>query len=132
MEVEYKTMSFEELLLESIDEGLSSLGETCKQAIYFHLEKEFKLNKRDITFRIKDFAEAIENIFGVGAKVLEIRIMKNLFKNMGYPFLYFPNQEYLEFTKYLESARVNKNRLDPVKELKIDQYNKGFYAQAMT
>jgi uncharacterized protein YjbK len=132
MEVEYKTMSFEELLLESIDEGLSSLGETCKQAIYFHLEKEFKLNKRDITFRIKDFAEAIENIFGVGAKVLEIRIMKNLFKNMGYPFLYFPNQEYLEFTKYLESARVNKNRLDPVKELKIDQYNKGFYARAMT
>jgi uncharacterized protein YjbK len=132
MEVEYKTMSFEELLLESVDEGLSSLGETCKQAIYFHLEKEFKLNKRDIAFRIKDFAEAIENIFGVGAKVLEIRIMKNLFKNMGYPFLYFPNQEYLEFTKYLESARVNKNRLDPVKELKTDQYNKGFYARAMT
>ena len=125
-------MSFEELLLESVDEGLSSLGETCKQAIYFHLEKEFKLNKRDIAFRIKDFAEAIENIFGVGAKVLEIRIMKNLFKNMGYPFLYFPNQEYLEFTKYLESARVNKNRLDPVKELKTDQYNKGFYARAMT
>jgi len=132
MEVEYKTMSFEELLLESVDEGLSSLGETCKQAIYFHLEKEFKLNKRDIAFRIKDFAEAIENIFGVGAKVLEIRIMKNLFKNMEYPFLYFPNQEYLEFTKYLESARVNKNRLDPVKELKTDQYNKGFYARAMT
>ena len=132
MEVEYKTMSFEELLLESVDEGLSSLGETCKQAIYFHLEKEFKLNKRDIAFRIKDFAEAIENIFGLGAKILEIRIMKNLFKNMGCPFPYFPNQEYIEFTKYIESARVNKNRLDPFKELKTDQYNKGFYARAMT
>jgi len=132
MEVEYKTMSFEELLLESVDQGLSSLGETCKQAIYFHLEKEFKLNKRDIAFRIKDFAEAIENIFGVGAKLLEIRIMKNLFKNMGYPFPYFPNQEHIEFTKYIESARVNKNRLDSFKELKTDQYNKGFYARAMT
>jgi len=125
-------MNFEELLLESVDEGLSSLGETCKQAIYFHLEKEFKLNKRDIAFRIKDFAEAIENIFGVGAKLLEIRIMKNLFKNMGYPFPYFPNQECIEFTKYIESARVNKNRLGPFKELKTDQYNKGFYARAMT
>ena len=111
-------MSFEELLLESVDEGLSSLGETCKQAIYFHIEKEFKLNKRDIAFRIKDFAEAIENIFGVGAKILEIRIMKNLFKNMGYPFPYFHNRECLEFTKYIESARVNKNRLNPFKELK--------------
>jgi hypothetical protein len=105
-----RTMSFEELLLESVDEGLSSLGETCKQAIYFHLEKKFKLHKQDIPFRIEDFTEAMENIFGVGAKVLEIRIMKNLFQNMGYPFPYFRprTQKYLEFTKYIESARVYK------------------------
>ena len=103
-------MSFEKLLLEAIDEGLSSLGETSKQAIYFHLEKNYKLTKQGIPFRIEDFTEAIENIFGVGAKVLEIRIMKNLFKNMGYPFPYFRpcTHEYLEFTKYIKSARVNK------------------------
>ena len=105
-----RTMSFEKLLLESIDEGLSSLGETCKQAIYFHLEKKFKLTKQDIPSRINDFTEAMENIFGVGAKVLEIRIMKNLFKNMGYPFPYFRthSKKYFEFTKYIESASVNK------------------------
>ncbi len=111
-------MSFEEILLEAVDEGLSSLGETCKKSIYFHLDREFKLSKRNIPFRIKDFAEAIESIFGMGAKVLEIRIMKNLFQNMGYPFQYFPNQEHLEFTKYIESARVNKNRLNSFKKLK--------------
>jgi len=105
-----RTMSFEKLLMESIDEGLSSLGETCKQAIYFHLEKKYKLTKQDIPSRINDFTEAIENIFGVGAKVLEIRIMKNLFKNMGYPFPYFRlhPQECFEFTKYIESASVYK------------------------
>jgi len=105
-----RTMSFEKLLLEAIDEGLSSLGETSKQAIYFHLEKNYKLTKQGIPFRIEDFTEAVENIFGVGAKVLEIRIMKNLFKNMGYPFPYFRScaHEYLEFTKYIKSARVNK------------------------
>jgi len=104
------TMRFEKLLLESIDEGLSSLGETCKQVIYFHLEKKFKLTKQDIPSRIDDFTEAMENIFGVGAKIIEIRIMKSLFKNMGYPFPYFRShpQEYFEFTKYIESARVNK------------------------
>ena len=103
-------MSFEELLLESVDKGFSSLGETCKQAIYFHLEKKFKLTKQDIPSRIEDFTEAMENIFGAGAKVLEIRIMKNLFQNMGYPFPYFrPRaQKYLEFTEYIESVRVNK------------------------
>ena len=105
-----RTMNFEKLLLEAIDEGLSSLGETCKQVIYFHLEKKFKLTKQEIPSRIDDFTEAMENIFGVGAKVLEIRIMRNLFKNMGYPFPYFRlrTQECLEFTKYIESARVNK------------------------
>ncbi len=100
-------MNFEELLLEAVDEGLSSVGETCKQAIYFHIEKRFNLNKKDIPCRIEEFTEAIENIFGVGAKVLEIRIMKNLFNKMGYPFPLVHNQEFLEFTKYLESARVN-------------------------
>jgi len=116
-------MSFEEVLLESVDEGLSLLGESAKQAVYFHLEKEFKLNKKDIPYKIEDFTEAMENIFGVGAKVLEIRIMKNLFKNMGYPFPYFrPRaQKYLEFTKYIESARVNKNRWGCFKALKTNE-----------
>jgi len=116
-------MSFEEVLLESVDEGLSLLGESAKQAVYFHLEKEFKLNKKDIPYKIEDFTEAMENIFGVGAKILEIRIMRNLFKNMGYPFPYFrPHaQEYLEFTKYIESARVNKNRWGCFKALKTNE-----------
>ncbi len=113
-----RTMSFEELLLKAIDEELSSLGDACKQAIYFYLEKKFNLNKQDIPFRIADFTGAIENIFGMGAKVLEIRIMKNLFENMGYPLQYYPNRECLEFTKYIESARVNKNRLNCLKALK--------------
>ena len=99
-------MSFEELLLEAIDEGLSSLGKTCKPFIYFHLEKKFKISKKDIPFRIEDFAEAIEDIFGLGAKLLEIRIMKILFSKMGYSFPYFHTQEGLEFTKYIDAARI--------------------------
>ena len=99
------TMSFEELLLAAMDEEFSSLGEECKQAIYFLLEKEFKLNKQNIPSRIEDFSEAIESIFGIGAQVLEIRIMKNLFKKIGRPFPYLHNQKFLDCTNYIESAR---------------------------
>lgn len=98
-------MYFEELLLKTIDEEFSSLGSKCKQAIYFHLEKSFKIKKGDIPYRIKEFQEAIENIFGAGAKVLQIRIMKNLFKKIGHPLPHFHNQESLEFTNYLNLAR---------------------------
>lgn len=99
-------MSFEEVLLEAIDEGFSWLGEREKQTIYFFLEKEYNISKHDIPYRIKDFAEAIEDIFGMGAKLLEIKIMKILFTKIGYNFPYLHTQEGLEFTKYIESARI--------------------------
>jgi nucleoside-diphosphate-sugar epimerase len=100
-------MSFEEALLEAIDKGLSWLGEKEKQTIYFFLETNYNISKHDIPYRIKDFAEAIEDIFGLGAKLLEIRIMKILFTKMGYSFPYLHTKEGLEFTKYIESARIN-------------------------
>jgi hypothetical protein len=99
-------MSFEKVLLEAIDEGLFLLGESAKQVVYFYLEKNYKIRKQDIPYRIEDFTEAIETIFGVGAKLLEIKIMKNLFSKIGYNFPYRHTQEGLEFTKYIEAARI--------------------------
>jgi len=99
-------MTFEEVLLEAIDESFSWLGESEKQAIYFFLEKRYKISKQEIPYRIEEFTEAIEDIFGLGAKIIEIRIMKNLFSKMGYSFPYLHAQEGLEFTKYIEAARI--------------------------
>jgi hypothetical protein len=64
--------TFDELLLEAIDEALASLGESAKQSIYFHLQEKFKVSKSQIPKRIKDFADGLEKIFGVGAQFLEI------------------------------------------------------------
>jgi len=77
---------FEKLLLEAVDEGLSSLGESSKQAIYFHLEKGFNVRKQEIPYKIKDFARAIEKIFGLGANFLEILIMQSLHEKIGESF----------------------------------------------
>jgi hypothetical protein len=101
-----KTVSFEEVLLKAIDESFSWLGEMEKLAIYFFLEKEYNISKQEIPDRIEEFTEAIEDIFGSGAKVLEIRIMKNLFTKMGHSFTYLHTQEDLEFTKYIEAAKI--------------------------
>jgi len=74
---------FDKLLLEALDEGLSSIGESSKQAIYFHLEKGFKIKKDEIPYKIEDFARAIEKIFGLGADFLEILIMRRLCEKVG-------------------------------------------------
>lgn len=91
---------FEELLLEAVDEGLSCLGASTKQAIYLHLERTFKISRENIPREIEEFTEAIEEIFGAGAKLLEIQIMKRLFEKIGH-FKYFPQQEDIVFTEYI-------------------------------
>ena len=78
--------SFEELLNEAVEEGLSSLGESAKQAIYYYLEKGFNLNRQEIPYKVKDFATAIEKFFGVGANFLETLILKQLYEKAGQSF----------------------------------------------
>jgi len=103
---------FEEILLEAVDEGLSMLGESPKQAIYYHLEKTFKINRMDIPYKIEDFTDAIEKIFGAGAKIIEIQIMKCLFKKVGYKFKHYPKQKNLTFTEYIAAARLSQGSIE--------------------
>jgi hypothetical protein len=70
--------SFCDTLLEAIDEAFSSLGESSKTAIYIHLENSMGIKKQEIPFRIDDFQKALETIFGLGARLLEILFVKNL------------------------------------------------------
>ena len=101
--------SFEELLLEAVDEGLSSLGDSAKQAVYFNLEKTFNVNKRDIPYKIEEFADAIEKIFGLGARFLEIQIMKRLYEKVGHALKYFPKKDEIVFTEYVAAARLSNH-----------------------
>ena len=74
---------FERLLLEEVDEGLASIGESSKQAIYFHLEKGFSIKKQEIPCKIEAFILAVEKIFGIGANFLEALILKGLYEKTG-------------------------------------------------
>jgi hypothetical protein len=118
-EVVNKT-KFEEILLEAIDEGLSFLGESPKQALYFHLEKTLKMNRLDIPYRIEEFTDVIEKIFGTGGKILEIQIMKCLFKKIGYKLKHYPKQKSLTFKKYIAAVKQEKNNYDNIEEQQLD------------
>lgn len=97
---------FNKLVLEAVDAGLSSLGDSPKQAIYFYLEKTFKIKRSEIPKKIEEFATALEQIFGHGAKLVEIQIMKLLYEKIGQAFVYFPEKDDLLFTEYMEAARL--------------------------
>jgi len=70
---------FDSVLLEAIDTAASAvLGEATKSALYTHLEKVLGLLKCEIPDRIDDFSSCIEDLLGLGARFLEIMIIKNL------------------------------------------------------
>ena len=101
--------TFENILLESIDEAFASLGENVKKAIYFHLMQKFLISREDIPDKIDAFSDGLEKIFGIGARNLEILIMASLhekvrcFYNWNGPSWLVPN---LTFSQYVEFLRV--------------------------
>ncbi|MEM2104066.1 MAG: hypothetical protein QW717_04165 [Candidatus Bathyarchaeia archaeon] len=97
------SLSFDEILLEAIDEALAMLGDSCKHAFYLYLEKAFKIGKQEIPSKIEEFTKAIEQIFGLGSKLIEIHIMKSLRRKISY-FTYFANHE-LTFQEYVNTAK---------------------------
>jgi hypothetical protein len=99
-----KTVDFDKLLLTAIDEALSSLGESVKQSIYFHIENTFSVSRDDIPENLDQFQGGLEKIFGTGARFIEILIMKNLHAKIGVP-LTMEKRKQLEFIAYVDAAR---------------------------
>lgn len=97
-----RSPEFNRLLQGAIDEALVSLGESVKQAIYFHIEVKFKVPKDNICENLEEFQLGLEKIFGVGARFIEILIMKNLHAKIGLPLDI--NGAELEFVKYVNAA----------------------------
>jgi hypothetical protein len=98
-----KTNEFNKLLVSAIDEALTSLGESVKQSIYFHIEHTFEVPRDRIPENIVEFQGGLEKIFGAGAQYIEITIMKNLHSKIGLPLKMKSKQ--LEFAEYVDAAK---------------------------
>lgn len=87
-------------LLEAIDAALAPLGKNITQTIYTCMEKTFKIKKQEILHKHKEFTEALEQMLGEGAKLIEIKIIEELHKRIK-DFMHCPKKGKLEFTDYL-------------------------------
>jgi hypothetical protein len=96
---------FKTVMMEAIDEVFSSFNTLDKQEVYFHVENIFKIKKEEIPFRIEAFADAIEQIFGVGTKLIEIRIIEALHKRIP-DFMFTPKKGAVIFKEYVAGLRI--------------------------
>jgi hypothetical protein len=102
---EIKKETFEEILLEALDEALSTLGEKVKHAVYFHLNSRFYIERNEIPNRLTEFINAVEKIFGLATPHLEILIMKTLNEKLSLTENWLPvkrSSPEITFQKYLQ------------------------------
>jgi hypothetical protein len=88
-----------------VDESFSSFRNLDKEAVYLRLEKVCKIKKEEIPFRIDGFADAIEQMFGVAAKLVEIRMIEALHKRFP-EFVFIPKEGDVDFKEYVVSLRA--------------------------
>lgn len=75
--------SFEQALLEAINEALSPLGEDVKTSIYFQFEQVFRIKKQCIPQRLGYFSGSLERIFGSSTQLLEMLVTKSIPAKIG-------------------------------------------------
>jgi len=93
---------FNKALLAAVEESLSSLGDSSKQAILYHLEASFKIKKEHIPSNLTEFTNALEGIFGPGASYLEKLITQCLYEKLG---LDLENETHSDFLECMDCAR---------------------------
>jgi hypothetical protein len=93
---------FNKVLLESIEGGLSLLGDSPKEAIFYHLETSFHLKKQDIPLNLSEFQQALERVFGPGAPYLEKEIIRCLCERLG---LGFEEPKLFDLAVYVDDAK---------------------------
>ncbi len=97
---------FNDLFIASIDEALSALGEGAKTAIYYHIEKKFNIKKQEIPTHLTSFVEAIEKLFGLGSKPLELMLMQKLHAKLNTNCKPIKLKDFT-FTSYVNAIKKN-------------------------
>jgi hypothetical protein len=96
--------NFKAAIIDAVDESFLSFSTLDKEIIYLHLENTFKIKKKEIPYKFEAFADALEQMFGFGAKLIEIRIIEAI-HNKFQDFVFFPKKGDVVFKEYVASLR---------------------------
>jgi hypothetical protein len=104
LEIEEETFEkrSDKIVLQAVDESLTSLGEAVAKTIYSQLREKYDIEREEIPSAIEEFEYAIEDMLGHAAELIEIRIMKNLHARAS-GFFYVPKDERIEFSDYVRA-----------------------------
>jgi hypothetical protein len=94
-------LEIDDIVIKAIDKGLSALGESPKQAVWYCLEKDFKLDRTKVPENLKAFEETLKKFFGLGYGFLDALFRVNLQQATGENF-----EGYKTFADCVQALRV--------------------------
>ena len=86
--------TFDETLIQAVDEGLMSFGESVKKIIYFHLKNRYSIGREDIPKKPECFILAIQSLLGMGASSMAILVLKILCKKYGLNYEFLSHRDF--------------------------------------
>lgn len=105
---EHKPQEIEEFrkaLLKAVDNGLLVIGESARDALFYHIERNFGIRCQEVPERLEGFHEALEGLLGGGARVVEILIARNLYDRLGLSFEGHENWTIVDYVNHAANAR---------------------------
>ncbi len=78
-----QTQNLESTLYEAMEHGLSLMGENFAQVTFYNLDRRYSLSRPEILKEPERFVEALRDIFGEGAHIIENFIKRAICTEMG-------------------------------------------------
>jgi hypothetical protein len=97
-----------EVVLQAVDDGLSVPGEIVRAAIYERIERSYRLRREEIPEKLETFHQALQDLLGGGAKVMEKLIAKNLYRRLGLDFREHANWSIVDYVSHAKKAWVGE------------------------
>ena len=73
-------------LVQAVDYGLLALGETVRDTIYHRIQTTRGVGREEIPEKLESFHEALRELLGTYARVIEKLIAKNFYSRLGLSF----------------------------------------------
>jgi len=73
------------ILVEAIEEGLSTICNSAAQSVLFFLKNNGSIRSESNVESLEKFSEGLESIFGYGSKIIEKQILKALHMKLQLP-----------------------------------------------
>ena len=99
------------VVLQIIENGISSLGETPEKATWSCLEKDFNLSRQKVPENLEEFQQTLRKLFGPGSNFLDALFRKSLSDETGEDMSNFSS-----FTECVEVLREKQRAESTIRE----------------